>query len=169
MNKDIKLKNFLKECISDGLLSLMRTKKFDKISVEEICAKSGVSRATFYRNFKKKEQAVSFKLIILWERYTELHNLKVRNDYDVNNALDFFTFNLEIKDILNIIYACGLQSALYSAFYEIMMPKSRENTTKRYCNRFYSYGLFGLLDEWIQNGYNETPAQMAEFMLKHLK
>ena len=31
-----------------------------------------------------------------------------------------------------------------------------------YRQRFYSYGVYGVLDEWIVRGFKETPAQMAK-------
>ncbi len=45
-----------------------------------------------------------------------------------------------------------------------MMPQFGANTQECYESRFYSYGLFGLLDEWIKRGFNETPKQMAKII-----
>ena len=54
-----------------------------------------------------------------------------------------------------------LQSALYMAFSINMTPPDQADAMERYLSRFYSYGLFGLLDEWIARGFRETPEQMA--------
>lgn len=37
-----------------------------------------------------------------------------------------------------------------------------------YTSRFYSYGLFGLLDEWIKRDYHETPQEMADLSLRKI-
>ena len=54
-----------------------------------------------------------------------------------------------------------MQSAIYDAFYQIMMPQYGNSAKERYQMRFYSYGLFGLLDEWIKRGFQETPREMV--------
>ncbi len=41
-----------------------------------------------------------------------------------------------------------------------------ENTLECYRGRFYSYGLFGLLDEWVRRGFHETPQDMQEYINK---
>lgn len=68
--------------------------------------------------------------------------------------------------MLETIYHRDLQSTVYDAFYKVMMPQFGADTQECYKSRFYSYGLFGLLDEWIKRGYNETPKQMAEIIKK---
>ena len=35
--------------------------------------------------------------------------------------------------------------------------------------RFYSYGLFGFLDEWIKRGFYETPEQITELFRKMME
>lgn len=47
-----------KECICTALIYLLAEKDFDKISITDIVNKSGVSRATFYRNYGTKESVV---------------------------------------------------------------------------------------------------------------
>ena len=69
-----------------------------------------------------------------------------------------------IKDILTEIYRADLQSCVYDAFYQVMMPQYGADSTECYKARFYSYGLFGLLDEWIKRGFYETPEEMARLI-----
>ncbi|MDD6644669.1 MAG: hypothetical protein PUE67_01190 [Oscillospiraceae bacterium] len=47
MGRGTKTTEFLKECLADGLIQLMREKPFEKISIQEIADKSGVGRATW--------------------------------------------------------------------------------------------------------------------------
>lgn len=44
--------------IVDALRDLLRSRRFDDLSVEDILAVSGVSRATFYRHFKSRRDVV---------------------------------------------------------------------------------------------------------------
>lgn len=66
-----------------------------------------------------------------------------------------------IKDTLAEIYQAELQFCVYDAFYQVMKPPYGADPAECYEARFYSYGLFGLLDEWIKRGFCETPAQIT--------
>lgn len=152
---------FLKECMADALLKAMHEKPFAKITVNEIAHSAGVNRSTWFRNFSSKEEALSFKLICLWERWADAHALAERRRYNPGNAETFFEFNHSIRDTLSAIYASGLQTCVYDAFYRVMMPPKETDAAECYEARFYSYGLFGFLDEWIRRGFQETPGQLA--------
>lgn len=152
---------FLKECMADALLKAMHGKPLAKITVNEIAHSAGVNRSTWFRNFSNKEEALSFKLICLWERWADAHALAERRRYDPKNAETFFEFNCSIRNILSVIYAAGLQACVYDAFYQVMVPPKDADPMECYEARFYSYGLFGFLDEWIRRGFRETPEQLA--------
>ena len=152
---------FLKECLADALIQLLETKPLEKITIPEIASLAGVGRTTYFRNFSSKEEMLTFKIIRLWERWAEEHKVKIRRRYSVDNALTFFEFNYSIRPLLMLLYRRNLQSALFATFYSYMVPQG-DSPMEIYKNSFYSYGLFGLLDEWIMRGFAETPEQMAK-------
>ena len=161
MGASPKTPSFLKECMADALLKAMGEKPFAKITVDEIARSAGVNRSTWFRNFSGKQEALSFKLICLWERWADAHALAERRRYDLRNAETFFEFNYSIRDTLSAIYAAGLQTCVYNAFCQVMMPPKETDAAECYEARFYSYGLFGFLDEWIRRSFRETPEQLA--------
>lgn len=161
MGASPKTTSFLKECMADALLKAMGEKPFAKITVDEIARSAGVNRSTWFRNFSGKEEALSFKLICLWERWADAHALVERRRYAPGNAETFFEFNHSIRDTLAVIYDAGLQTCVYDAFYQVMMPPRGADAAACYEARFYSYGLFGFLDEWIRRSFRETPGQLA--------
>ena len=59
---------FLKEYMADALLQAMKQKPLSKITVNEIADAAGVNRSTWFRHFRDKNEAVTFKLIRLWNR-----------------------------------------------------------------------------------------------------
>ena len=152
---------FLKECLADALIQLLADKPMDKITIPEIAKLAGVGRTTYFRNFRSKEEMLSFKLILLWERWTDKLHAKKRS-YSPDDALVFFRFNHSIRGLLTLMYSRDLQSALYGAFNTYLTPRPEAEASERYASSFYSYGLFGLLDEWIAGGFRETPEQMAQ-------
>lgn len=157
----------LKECISDALILLLKDKPMDKITVEELVTKAGVGRATYFRSFKNKSEVITFKFIKMWEQYTELNDIKVRDRFDINNALAFFEYNYSIRHILIIVYNAGQQEAVHESFYRIMIPSDRSNKIDDlYREKFYAHGLYGLLDEWIKRDFKESPSKMAATIKK---
>lgn len=147
----------------------MKEKDFLKITINEIAEGAGVNRSTWFRNYTTKNESITFKLIQLWNRWADEHNLSERHRYSIDNAKDFFQFNYENRKILNIICEANLQSAIYDAFYQVMMPQYGANAEECYQSRFFSYGLFGLLDEWSRRSFVETPEEMTELFCKMMK
>lgn len=161
MSSNKKASTFLKECMADALLSLMKTGEFSGITINEIAETAGVNRSTWFRNFNSKSDALTFKLVQLWYRWTKAHGVNVSR-YTVENAGDFFRFAYENRELLELMLRSGQQSAIYEAFYEIMLPQFDANAADCYNSRFYSYGLFGLLGEWSKREYHETPEELVE-------
>ena len=140
MGSSPKTTDFLKECMADALLRAMKEKPFSKITINEIADAAGVNRSTWFRNFSDKNEAITFKLIRLWHRWADEHGMN--------------------------IYRGELQACVYNAFYQVMMPQYGADPAECYEARFYSYGLFGFLDEWIKRGFYETPEQITELFRK---
>lgn len=164
MGGNAKTTEFLKECMADALIKLLETKPIEKINVPEIVESAGVGRTTYFRNFTNKNEVLTFKIVRSWERWAMEHDLAERRKYTLDNALDFFQFNYSIRDLLTLLYERNLQSALYDAFYCIMVPQLGADAVACYESRFHSYGLFGLLDEWIKRGFYESCERMAEIL-----
>lgn len=155
----------LKECIADALLILLKDTPIEKITVDDLTAKAGVGRATYFRSFQTKSEVITFKFIKMWEQYCELNDIKVRDRFDLSNSLAFFEYNYSIRHILKIVYKAGQQEALHESFYRIMTPSDRgDDLTTIYREKFYAHGLYGLLDEWIKRDFSESPEQMSDLI-----
>lgn len=161
MGRGTKTTEFLKECMADALFQLMKTKALEKITVQEIAELAGVGRATWFRNFAGKNEALTFKLEQLWERWTQKQGIHSDRRYSISIAPDFFHFNEEVKEYYLLIYKAGQQSVIYDAFYHIIFSRYGTDAEDCYKSRFYSYGLFGLLDEWIKRGCCETAEELS--------
>lgn len=156
--------DLLKECMADALLRAMKEKSFEKITVTEITEAAGVNRSTWFRNFESKDEALTFKLVLLWYQWAGEHGMRDCRRYTAENVEDFFAFNASIQPVLETIYHAEQLPCVYDAFCHVMSAKSETTPAQAYEARFYSYGLFGLLDEWIGRGFRETPQQLAEML-----
>lgn len=53
-------KDYMKKYIVDALFKLMDDYDYNEIKIVDITQRAGVSRATFYRNFKTKEDIIKY-------------------------------------------------------------------------------------------------------------
>ncbi len=161
MSSNKKASGFLKECMADALITLMKSSEYSKITINEIADLAGVNRSTWFRNFSDKSDALCFKLVSLWQQWAEKKGLNT--EYTLENSLDFFGFNYENRELISLIIAAGQGSAVYEAFYNIMLPQYNED---QYVVRFYSYGMFALLGQWNKRNFKETPEEMVEIFYR---
>ena len=162
MGSKSKTNLFLRECLADALIKLLETKPFGKITIPEIAELAGVGRTTYFRNFNSKEEMLTFKFLLLWDRWADGHELRNKNSFSFENVRSFFEFNLSIRPLLELIYRRGVQSALFMSFHSYMTPDLP--AAERYRIGFYSYGLFGLTEEWILGGFRQTPEEMEKII-----
>ncbi len=166
MGRVSKTTEYLKECMADALIKLMRKYPIEKITVLQIVETAGVGRTTWFRNFNTKSEAITYKFVRMLERWTDEHGVHIKTEFTVANAETFFEYNYSIRHILDAVYSAGMQSAIYDAFYAIMQPCDSNIPIEVYKQRFYAYGLCGLLDEWVKRGYKETPQELADTVKK---
>lgn len=166
MGRTSKSTEFLKECMADALIALMKKTPPEKITITEITTLAGVGRASWFRNFTGKEDALAFKLRRLWYRYSEERGIALESRlYTPALAGEFFNFCEKTRDLYILIYKSGMQSAVYEAFYQIVMSGSKETVDDCYRSRFISYGLFGMLNEWIGRSFAQSPEELTRQFL----
>ena len=167
MGRSTKTTDFLKECMGDALIKLMKEKPLSKITAQEITDFAGVGRSTWFRNFSSKNETLTFYLIAHWKKWIKDH-CDEDTPLTTDSAYEFFRFNYSIRDILDIIYRNEAQVCIYDAFYAIIMPRFEASLELRYMGKFYAHGLFGLLDEWVKRDYKENPDDMAALFKNEL-
>lgn len=156
--------DFLKECMADALIRLMREKDYERITINEIAAVAGVNRSTWFRNFSTKNEALTFKVLQLWRRWIRENSVPERPRFVLENIATFLKFNCSIQFILITVYQANQQSAIHDAFYQVMSQQYGETARDGYAARFMAYGLFGFLDEWVRRGFQETPETLNEYI-----
>ena len=90
-----------------------------------------------------------------------LHRIWDRSGFALENTEAFFKFNYANREWFLLAYEAGLSQTLLSAFDAIFVeqPEAKEHL---YANAFFKYGLFGILNAWILNGFKETPEEMIK-------
>lgn len=158
--------NLTKNYIFEAYYNLLKKVPCSEISVSDICEKAGVSRMSFYRNFKSKEDLIGKSL----ERI--MQNLKVRlleydklNQYIVTREI-FVTaekYQDAFKAFRNSNYAEKFVDTVSEKLFSFA-PEDKIYPARKYTPVFFFSALAGVLNSWIRNNAKETPDEMAKLI-----
>ena len=154
-------KRFFQQCLYDALMQLMQEKKFEKISVGELCDRAGVSRMTYYRSYNNKEDILLQHLDECFAEY--MRDLQVQDFYGV--ALSFFRFwQGKEKPFLIAVVRSGLSAQLMDQFYGYLDQVIPQADTQPFVKSFLAGGLYKMLMDWMNTGTQTAPEEMAAFL-----
>lgn len=144
----------------------MKTKPIEKITIEEMTAKAGVGRTTYFRYFRNKDQVLLFKLICMFEDDLKERGLDYQNlpeDEGGKNILEFFARH---QDVVQEIYKAGRKSVLLDFFLKLIEPEKEkaalQNSIKAYyLGEIFSYICFGFFNAWVERDFAETPDELT--------
>lgn len=158
-------KQFFQRCLYDALMQLIQEKKFEKISIGELCERAGVSRMTYYRSYNNKEDIFLQHLDECFSEYRE--GLKVQDFYGVSFL--FFTFWQEReRNFLNAVVRSGLSYQLMDRFYtyldDIIPSMVQNQEIPAFVRSFLAGGLYKMLVDWMKDGCLDKPEEMSAFL-----
>ncbi len=155
-----------KKYIFEAFYHLLSKHNYKSIDVCDICEKAGVSRMSFYRNFKSKEDllAKSIEKIMLCLK-TNLQVQPNLNQYTVTREI--FATTACYKNVLaafkNTDYLNKFVDSISEKLFSFA-PEDKINPTKKYIPIFYFNALAGVLGFWLNNGAKESPEDMAKLI-----
>ncbi|CAK1232988.1 TetR-like C-terminal domain-containing protein [Fructobacillus evanidus] len=166
----------LKNQIVDGFFIELSEHPFSEIRVAQLIKSAGVARASYYRNFENIEDILNYYLDRLLVKHRS-HSDKIANARSwtklsiKDQLLDLFTvFGAEQKRFKLLI-----QGELSSHIYEFFQAVSEERSTERPANWLTGYprdvisgAVFQVIMSWLQKGAQESPEEMANFLIEYL-
>ena len=155
---------FLKDCMAGAVMRLLEQYPLDKIQVKQICDVSGYHRASWFRAFRSKSEAVTYHMVRLWQQYSARHGVEAPDDFVIGQAEDFFQYNYAIRDTLRLIWRRGLMTELATSFTAVLVDPHHRDPNRAYQTSIYAFSLYGILREWIIRDFDRTPAEMASII-----
>lgn len=148
---------YVVEHITQAVLQLMQKQNLADLSISRICEEAGVGRASFYRNFESKEAVISHYLKALldswWAEAIE------QPDFHLVEAI--FSHYREHRELCMLLQRQGLAHLTLQSIRDACGPKPEQPNAAAYTTAFFSYGLYGWIEEWFKRGMQETPKEMA--------
>lgn len=161
---DNQTSEFLRDCMAGAVVKLLEKYPLEKIQVKQICDVSGYHRASWFRAFRSKSEAVTYHMVRLWQQYCDKHDIAVRDDFSIDNSDAFFQYNFEVRDTTRLLYRRGLMTELAASFTSTMHDHHADDPIKAYHSAMFAFSLFGILREWIVRDFDQTPAEMARIV-----
>jgi len=155
-----------KEKICGALMTLLKTTRYDKISISMLCNEANVSRPTFYKYFKNMDAVAYYRLSEIRNEfdkdnpYSRDIKLRFAKVYSYFKSNDEMVLILEKNKLFNILEARIKDS--YKYYMEGHEEQIRSDFLKEYLPDYMAATVVSLMRKWIENGYKETPEQMAE-------
>ncbi len=151
---------FMKLCLADALIKLMKTQDFDSINVNSICKEADIGRTTFYRYFENKnskEEMLLFKIKYEWEQYSNMHESN-----ELGKKADLTEFIYDKRCLFSMLYHNNLISVIMRALEDLIPSGETYDKQASYLMSFFIYGYFGIIYQWIKYDFDETPEQIQK-------
>lgn len=161
---DKNVKNtYVKHQITNSLLDLLKIKELKSISISELTSTAQVSRVSFYRNYDEKEDVLRGylnKLILDW--HVEYDESGVNSEEEMLGSLfEHFSKN---KSFYLLLSQRNLFYLLKDVLKELYGPKPEYPNFGAYVAAYFSYGLFGWIEEWFARGMQESAEEMTSLL-----
>lgn len=166
-----KMSDITKRAIAASLKTLLKEKKLNKITVQDIADDCGINRQTFYYHFQDIYDLVDWICIEDTEKV-----LKENRTYETWQEGFLSVFELAKKDkifIDNIYHSVSLE-VLEQYLYRLVYPllknvvdeKSKEiparEEDKKWIADFYKYAFVGVLLDWIRDDMAKSPEEIVD-------
>lgn len=174
MKKRISQTNIqVKQDMYKALLWLMGTKPFSSISVSDITSAAGVSRMSFYRNYKSIEDILTEHLNEVVEEYKteEVEENDTRSKqvfYEKKYMLHCFRFFYLHRAFIDALIAAGMGDLFLAKITEYLIWKwiDTETGTREEILRISAFAgsIYNMYREWSKGEFLESPEAVAAIL-----
>ena len=163
--------------LEQGLLAAISVRRYEDLSVSDLCAQLGIPRKAFYRYFSSKEGALHALLdhtLMSFELFAAPSGRRRSLEGDITQ---FFEFWLEQRPLLDALERNGLsgllieRSLLYAVSGTAMPRRFLPNDAPSVQEQVVTFAVCGLMSmvlRWHHTGFRTPVAQMAETAVRLL-
>lgn len=144
-----------------ALLDLLSEKPMNDISISELVDRAGVGRASFYRNYKQKEDILKAHIHTLFCQWTE--EWEKNDGAPLSEQIRIMIAHFEkYRDFYKLLNDRGLIYLLKDVILGLCGPKPEHEKVQAYASAFVAYTLYGWIEVWFQRGMRESADEIAE-------
>lgn len=171
MDKRVQANLRVKQSITDALFSLMQKEPLGEITISEIIKTAGVARASFYRNYKSKEEVITGFIDDILERFRNGRDLATIDYMSKSHVKKTFIYFKKYKTYFMEMYNANLISLALeelNSFQAAIAGSMPMDSADRYAIYFYMGAMFNMALEWVKNGAKEDVDEMVRVFCDQL-
>lgn len=161
--------------IKKGLLSLLKTKPINQITVKELCELIDINRGTFYLHYtdvynllEVLEQELFHELEQCFSNHPDPIDIKNNPLPFLSEIISCFSIHFELTSVLlgpngDPAFVEKLKNLLRKnseARWKMLFPSASDDYYA-YFSSFVTEGYLGLIKHWIGSGMKETPKELV--------
>ena len=169
-----------------ALISLLKKKPFEYITVSEICETAGVNRSTFYLHYETIGDLLNETTRYLLDGFLSYFSKDTQSiarnlkDCELNELVficdkyltPYFTYIKEQKEVFKVSLAqnkiLGFEDVYKQMFEKIFNPiLERYNypiADRQYAMMFYLNGITAIVKEWLKDGCEKTIEEVSQII-----
>ncbi|WP_409252788.1 TetR/AcrR family transcriptional regulator [Bacillus sp. SCS-153A] len=168
-------KQYTRMVLKESLMELLQTKPIAGITIKEICEKADINRSTYYAHFSNQYELLN----LIEEDFIEdlvaalgQYNFS-KEDEALQMTEKLFEFIAEKNEVCHILLSensdihfqkKGMLITQQFIFNNWVTDKKMDQETYEYINLFLVSGSIHVIKNWLENGQNKTPKEMAEIL-----
>lgn len=173
MTSDLR-KEHTRQAILKAMVTLLNQGSFNNISTSHLAKEAGISRSSFYTHYKDKYEMIdSYQK----EFFKEVEQIFTKQANNRSQALEKMFSLLKKEELLSaLLTPNGTQEIQrfiiqkIKLFIEKDLLQSQELSKIQldYYSIYFAHAIFGICQNWIVKGKQESPVEMSEFLLSLL-
>lgn len=157
--------DLIEEYIMGALFALMKEKPFASITVTDIAKKAGVSRITYYRRFKSKEEVIIRYFARQTSNYQQETGFRPRNKEDYYEAIftAFSQFKKQ-KEFMKLLLDANVQYIYLDVLNRGMSGdySIRQYGQSKYDSAYFAGALYNMSFEWLKNDCQDSVKSITD-------
>ncbi len=145
------------ESLTEALLLLAAQKPLKDVNVSELCARAGVSRVSFYRNFKSKEdilvQHLSACTDAWWLEFSKLPE----QEFYAKFWPELIGLYRQNQELILLLYRNDASHLLKDHIFQCCRFGKEADERDAYARAALAGALYGMIDEWARRGMGKIP------------
>jgi len=178
--KDDQRNALTKRLLREGLLRLLSKTDLRKITVTQLCAESGINRATFYRHYEQPRNILNDLKCDIFQEVAALAEKNASEGGTQKWLESTCCYFYEHSDLLRILFKYRTDDEFvmfindkFKEQYPELKSKGYftevDDDTMRLSAYYFAGGIYYILRQWLTEPINKTPQEVAVLICHFLK
>jgi AcrR family transcriptional regulator len=174
-----------KRIMKEAFVMLVQEKGYSNVSVKDIVERADYNRSSFYHYYTSKEALTEELIGEIIEGYKQASRMSYKQSNGLNldtfpaSSIELFTYIYEHALYYRLLIATepipGLQNKLIDTIHQLLheeiifISDQDVDSNGEHFITFRTYGIFGLIIEWIKSDFECSPTDIAKQLIEILK